>query len=96
MTTEQMEELLGILDTLSTEDLATLAEAAKKKQSEKECALIRSAEQKFITAYKAFRALAPNHTKYLCWEYDNNSGNWEEQDFDLYAMLDAAIGERLF
>ena len=53
--------------------------------------LVEAAKIKFIKAYQDFRKLAPNATDYICWEYDNNSGEWEEQDFDLYDMLDYAI-----
>lgn len=86
----------ALMSDLSLEQVTALAEAAKKRQGEMEQTLIRDAENKFIEAYKAFRTLASNHTKYICWEYDNCDGNWEEQEFDLYEMLDAAINERLF
>lgn len=88
--------LEALMNGLSLEQITALAEAAKKRQSEMEQTLIRDAENKFIEAYKAFRTLAPNHTKYICWEYENCNEHWEEQDFNLYEMLDAAINERLF
>ena len=82
-----------LLAGLTLEQVTTLAEAAKRKQSEMEKDLVNTARIKFIKAYQEFRNLAPNATGYLCWEYDNNEGNWEEQDFDLYEMLDCAIEE---
>lgn len=80
-----------LLAGLTLEQVTALAEAAKRRQSEMENDLINNAKAKFIKAYQDFRKLAPNTTAYICWEYDNNSGEWEEQDFDLYAMLDDAI-----
>lgn len=80
-----------LLAGLTLEQVTALAEAAKRKQSEMEQDLVNNAKAKFIKAYQDFRKLAPNATGWLCWEYDNNSGEWEEQDFDLYEMLDCAI-----
>ena len=87
-TQEQIKELL---DSLSFEDVTTLADMACKKRNELEIMRIRQAEEKLIDAYKAFRTLAPAHSKYICWEYETNDGDWEEQDFDLYEMLDKAF-----
>lgn len=80
-----------LLAGLTLEQVTALAEAAKRKQSEMEQDLVNNARIKFIKAYQDFRKIAPNATGYICWEYDNNSGEWEEQDFDLYEMLDCAI-----
>ena len=80
-----------LLAGLTLEQVTALAEAAKKKQSEMERNLINDARVRFIKAYQEFRRLVPNTAAYVCWEYDNNEGNWEEQDFDLYDMLDYAI-----
>lgn len=80
-----------LLAGLTLEQVTALAEAAKRKQSEMEKDLVNNARVKFIKAYQDFRNIAPNATGYICWEYDNNSGEWEEQDFDLYEMLDFAI-----
>lgn len=85
------ENMNTLLASLTLEQVTALAEAAKKKQSEMEKNLINDAKVRFIKAYQDFRNIAPNATGYLCWEYDNNGGNWEEQDFDLYEMLDCAI-----
>lgn len=84
-----------LLAGLTLEQVTALAEAAKKKQSEIEQSLINDAKVRFIKAYQDFRKFAPNATGWLCWEYDNNSGEWEEQDFDLYEMLDCAIEQGL-
>lgn len=88
MNTEQMAELL---DGLSINELTLLARLAQERKESKERELVEVARVKFIKAYQDYRKLAPNATGYICWEYDNNSGEWEEQDFDLYAMLDCAI-----
>ena len=88
MTTEQMTEMLDMLNINEPSLLANLAIERKKVM---ENAIIENAKAKFIKAYQDFRKLAPNASGYVCWEYDNNSGEWEEQDFDLYAMLDFAI-----
>lgn len=88
MTTEQMTEML---DMLNINELSLLAHLANERKQAMENALVENAKAKFIKAYKDFRKLAPNATGYVCWEYDNNSGEWEEQAFDLYAMLDFAI-----
>ena len=88
MNTEQMAELL---DGLSINELTLLAKLAQGRKEEKERELVEVARVKFVKAYQDFRKLAPNATGYICCEYDNNSGEWEEQDFDLYAMLDDAI-----
>lgn len=88
MNTEQMAELL---DALSINELSLLAKLANERKQVMENAIVENARAKFVKAYQDFRKLAPNATAYICWEYDNNSGEWEEQDFDLYAMLDDAI-----
>lgn len=88
MTTKQMTEML---DMLNIDELSLLTYLAKERKEAMEKALIENAKAKFIKAYQDFRKLAPNASGYICWEYDNNSGEWEEQDFDLYAMLDCAI-----
>jgi hypothetical protein len=88
MNTEQMAELL---DGLSINELTLLAKLAQERKEVKERELVEAARIKFIKAYQDYRKLAPNATGYISWEYDNNSGEWEEQDFDLYAMLDCAI-----
>lgn len=88
MNTEQMAELL---DALNINELSLLAKLAQERKEAMERELKESAKIKFIKAYQDFRKLAPNATGYICWEYDNNSGEWEEQDFDLYEMLDCAI-----
>lgn len=88
MNTEQMTELL---DALTINELSLLAKLANERKQVMENAIVENARAKFIKAYQDFRKLAPNATAYICWEYDNNSGEWEEQDFDLYAMLDDAI-----
>ena len=85
------ENMNTLLAGLTLEQVTALAEAAKRKQSEMEKNLINNAKVKFIKAYQEFRSLAPDKTGFICWEYDNNEGNWEEQDFDLYEMLDIAI-----
>ena len=90
MNTEQMVELL---DGLSINELTLLAKLAQECKEVKERELVEAARIKFIKAYQDYRKLAPNATGYISWEYDNNSGEWEEQDFDLYAMLDCAIEE---
>ena len=88
MTTEQMTEML---DALTINELSLLAKLAQERKEVMERELVEAAKIKFIKAYQDFRKLAPNATDYICWEYDNNSGEWEEQDFDLYEMLDYAI-----
>ena len=88
MNTEQMAELL---DALTINELSLLAKLAQERKEVMERAIVDNAKAKFIKAYQDFRKLAPNATGWWCWEYDNNSGEWEEQDFDLYAMLDDAI-----
>ena len=88
MNTEQMTELL---DALSINELSLLAKLANERKQVMENAIVENARAKFVKAYQDFRKLAPNATAYICWEYDNNSGEWEEQDFDLYEMLDCAI-----
>ena len=86
------ENMNTLLAGLTLEQVTALAEAAKRKQSEMEKNLIHKAKVKFIEAYQEFRNLAPNATGYLCWEYENNCCcELEEQDFDLYEMLDCAI-----
>lgn len=88
MNTDQMTEML---DMLTINELSLLAQLAQERKKAMENAIIENAKTKFIKAYQDFRKVAPNATGYLCWEYDNNGGNWEEQDFDLYEMLDCAI-----
>lgn len=88
MNTEQMAELLA---GLSINELSLLAKLAQERKEVMERAIVDNAKAKFIKAYQDFRKVAPNATGYICWEYDNNSGEWEEQDFDLYEMLDCAI-----
>lgn len=88
MNTEQMAELL---DTLNINELSLLANLAIERKKAMENALVENAKAKFIKAYQDFRKLAPNTAGYICWEYDNNNSEWEEQDFDLYEMLDCAI-----
>lgn len=90
MTTEQLIELL---DALSINELTQLAKLVQERKELRERELVEAARVKFIKAYQDYRKLAPNATGYICWEYDNNSGEWEEQDFDLYTMLDCAIAE---
>ena len=84
-----------LLAGLTLEQVTALAEAAKRRQSEMENDLINNAKAKFIKAYQEFRKLVPNTGGWICWEYDNNSGEWEEQDFSLYEMLDCAIEQGL-
>ena len=88
MNTEQMVEML---DMLTINEVSLLAKLANERKQAMENAIVENARAKFVKAYQDFRKLAPNATAYICWEYDNNSGEWEEQDFDLYAMLDDAI-----
>lgn len=88
MNIEQMTEML---DMLTINEISLLAKLAQERKQVMENALVENAKAKFIKAYQDFRKLAPNATGYICWEYDNNSGEWEEQDFDLFAMLDFAI-----
>ena len=88
MTTEQMTEML---DMLNINELSLLAKLAKERKEAMENAIIENAKAKFVKAYQDFRKLAPNATGYVCWEYENNNGDWEDQAFDLYAMLDCAI-----
>ena len=89
------ENMNTLLASLTLEQVTALAEAAKKKQSEMEKNLINDAKVRFIKAYQDFRKVAPNATGYICCEYENNSGEWEEQDFDLYETLDCAIEQGL-
>lgn len=89
MNTEQMAELL---DALNINELSLLAKLAQERKEVKERELAEAAKAKFIKAYQEFRKLAPNATGWLCWEYENNCCcELEEQDFDLYEMLDCAI-----
>ena len=88
MNTEQMIEML---DMLTINEVSLLAKLAQERKEVMERELVEAAKIKFIKAYQNYRKLAPNATGYICWEYDNNSGEWEEQDFDLYEMLDCAI-----
>lgn len=92
MPTNFKDNMDALLAGLTLEQVTVLAEAAKRKQSEMEKSIIHDAKVKFIKAYQEFRRLAPNATGYLCWEYENNCCcGLEEQDFDLYEMLDSAI-----
>ena len=84
-----------LINGLTLEQVTALAEAAKRRQGEMENDLINNAKAKFIKAYQEFRKLVPNTGGWICWEYDNNSGEWEEQDFSLYEMLDCAIEQGL-
>lgn len=89
MNTEQMQELLNML---TINELSLLAKLAQERKEVMERELAKAAKTKFIKAYQDFRKMAPNATGYICWEYENNCcGEWEEQDFDLYKMLDCAI-----
>lgn len=88
MTTEQMVELL---DGLNINELALLTKLAQERKELRERELVEAARDKFIKAYQDFRKLAPNATGSMGWEYYNKDGEWEEQDFDLYEMLDCAI-----
>lgn len=90
MNTEQMVEML---DMLTINEISLLAKLAQERKEVMENALVENAKAKFIKAYQDFRKLAPNTAGYICWEYDNNSGEWEAQDFNLYEMLDFAIEE---
>lgn len=87
-TEQQMKELLK---TLNINELGLLVELAQERKEIMERELVEAARIKFIKAYQDYRKLAPNATGYISWEYNNNSGEWEEQDFDLYAILDYAI-----
>lgn len=88
MNTEQMAELL---DALTINELSLLAKLAQERKQVMENALVENAKAKFVKAYLDFRKLAPNATGWMCWEYENNNGDIEEQAFDLYEMLDCAI-----
>lgn len=89
MNTEQMTEML---DMLTINEVSLLAKLAQERKEVMERALIDNAKAKFIKAYQDFRKIAPNATGWLCWEYEKNCcGDLEEQDFDLYEMLDCAI-----
>lgn len=92
MNTEQMVELL---DTLSINELSLLAKLAQERKEVREREITEAAKVKFIKAYLDFRKLAPNATGWLNWEYDNYDGMMEEQDFDLYEMLDCAIEHKV-
>ena len=89
MNTEQMVELL---DMLTANEVTLLAKLAQERKEVMDREIKEAAKAKFIKAYLEFRKLAPNATGWLCWEYENcNTGDFEEQDFDLYEMLDCAI-----
>lgn len=93
MNTEQMAELL---DALTINELSLLAKLAQERKEVMERALIDNAKAKFIKAYQDFRKLAPKATGWICWEYENcSTGDIEEQDFNLYEMLDCAIEQGL-
>lgn len=87
-TEQQMKELLK---TLNINELGLLVQLAQEHKEVMERELVEAARIKFIKAYQDYRKLAPNATGYMSWEYKNNSGEWEEQDFDLCAILDYAI-----
>ena len=89
MNTEQMVEML---DMLTINEISLLAKLAQERKEVMENALVENAKAKFIKAYQDFRKLAPNATGWICWEYENcSTGDIEEQDFNLYEMLDYAI-----
>ena len=89
MNTEQMTELL---DALTINELSLLAKLAQERKEVMERELVEAAKIKFIKAYQDFRKLAPDTARYICWKYENSCcGELEEQDFDLYEMLDCAI-----
>lgn len=93
MNTEQMKELLN---TLNINELSLLAKLAYERKEVRERELVEAAKVKFIKAYQDFRKIAPiTTTGYISWQYENNSGEWEGQDFDLYEMLDCAIDQEL-
>lgn len=85
---QQMKELLK---TLNTNELGLLIELAQEQKETMERELKEAAKINFIKAYQDFRKLAPNATGWIPWEYENNNGNIEEQDFDIYEILDCAI-----
>lgn len=87
MNTEQMEEMLN---SLTINEVALLAKLAEERHSKMLNALTQQAESDFINAYKQFRGLAPNKTWYIEWGHETNEGNWENQDIDLYELLDIA------
>lgn len=91
MNTEQMVEML---DMLTINEISLLAKLAQERKEVMENALVENAKAKFIKAYQDFRKLAPNATCWICWEYETCNSNIEEQDFDLYEMLDCAIEDR--
>lgn len=88
MNTEQMVEML---DMLTINEVSLLAKLANERKQEMENALVENAKAKLVKAYQDFRKLAPNATGWISWEYENNNGNIEEQDFDVYELLDCAI-----
>lgn len=88
MNTEQMVEML---DMLTINEISLLAKLANERKQAMENALIENAKAKFVKAYQDFRKLAPNATGWIDWEYENNNGDIEAQDFNLYEMLDEAI-----
>lgn len=89
MNTEQMTEML---DMLTINEITLLAKLAQERKEVMERELVEAAKIKFIKAYQDFRKLAPKATGWICWEYENNCCcELEEQDFDLYKMLDCAI-----
>lgn len=87
MNTEQMEEMLK---GLTLNEVTLLAKLAEEQRSKMLDTLVKQAESDFINAYRQFRGLAPNRTWYINWEHETNEGNWEEQDIDLYELLDIA------
>jgi hypothetical protein len=93
MNTEQMIEML---DMLTINEVSLLAKLAQERKEVMERELVEAAKIKFIKAYQDFRKIAPNATGWIYWEYENcNTGEFEEQDFNLYEMLDCAIKQGL-
>ena len=92
-TEQQMKELL---DALTINELSLLAKLAQERKEVMERELVEAAKIKFFKAYQEFRKVAPSSTGWICWEYKNcSTGDIEEQDFNLYGMLDCAIKQGL-
>lgn len=89
---KNMEALLNNLDLAQ---VTSLAEAAKRRQSELEQEQVDEVFTNFVAAYKKLRKVAPNMRQWLCWEYENCHGILEEQDFDVFEMLDALFEREL-
>ena len=93
MTTEQLTESL---DALNINELDLLINLAQKRKEVMERELVEAAKIKFFKAYQEFRKVAPSASGWICWEYRNcSTGDIEEQDFNLYGMLDCAIKQGL-